>query len=97
MLLGDSEESVTLKSTPVGPVAGGIMGCFLVLALGVYCYRHHVHRSAQHRYTAGLQPEGPPGRMAPLDNELEELESPEDLGPAGEGFFPSCHFRIWTP
>ncbi|KAL3869969.1 hypothetical protein ACJMK2_042589 [Sinanodonta woodiana] len=39
----------TSKSTPVGPVAGGIMGCFLVLALGVYCYRHHIHRNS-HQY-----------------------------------------------
>uniref|UniRef100_A0A2C9LCW0 Uncharacterized protein n=1 Tax=Biomphalaria glabrata TaxID=6526 RepID=A0A2C9LCW0_BIOGL len=38
-------EQTGVKSTPVGPVAGGIMGCFLLLALGVYCYRHHVHRS----------------------------------------------------
>ncbi|KAL5022166.1 hypothetical protein ScPMuIL_001321 [Solemya velum] len=46
-------EPVTIKSTPVGPVAGGIMGCFLVLALGVYCYRHHIHRNS-HQYISTL-------------------------------------------
>ena len=41
----EDEEAIT-KTTPVGPVAGGIMGCFLVLALGVYCYRHRIHRNS---------------------------------------------------
>lgn len=41
----DSEEESGTKSAPVGPVAGGIMGCFLIMALGVYCYRHRVHRN----------------------------------------------------
>lgn len=50
-------ETVAMKSTPVGPVAGGIMGCFLLLALGVYCYRHHVHRHA-HQYVSTL-PDNP--------------------------------------
>ncbi|CAB1332223.1 unnamed protein product [Coregonus sp. 'balchen'] len=46
------EEVVSLnmmKSAPVGPVAGGIMGCIMVLVLAVYAYRHQIHRrSHQH-------------------------------------------------
>lgn len=42
----DGDEEASTKSAPVGPVAGGIMGCFLMLALGVYCYRHRVHRNS---------------------------------------------------
>ena len=33
---------------------------------------------------AGLQPEGAAGRMAPLDNEMEELDSPEEPGASGK-------------
>ncbi|CAH1774319.1 unnamed protein product [Owenia fusiformis] len=73
----ESQDVVSFKSTPVGPVAGGIMGCFLVLALGVYCYRHHVHRN-NHQYVTTVT--GADGRMAHLDNEPDELEAPEDLG-----------------
>ncbi|CAG0923168.1 unnamed protein product [Notodromas monacha] len=40
---GGERESVfdLAKSTPVGPVAGGIMAVFLFLALGAYCYWHY--------------------------------------------------------
>lgn len=51
--MANQEKPMPMKSTPVGPVAGGIMGCFLVLALGVYCYRHHIHRSS-HQYINNL-------------------------------------------
>ncbi|XP_055076999.1 VWFA and cache domain-containing protein 1 isoform X2 [Periophthalmus magnuspinnatus] len=51
--LGLLEEDVAplnmIKSAPVGPVAGGIMGCIMVLVLAVYAYRHQIHRrSHQH-------------------------------------------------
>lgn len=39
-----SDEYPHLTSTPVGPVAGGIMICFIVMALSVYCYRYHSSR-----------------------------------------------------
>jgi len=45
--LGNEAESTVvslLRNTPVGPVAGAILGTFLVLALAVYCYRHNMHR-----------------------------------------------------
>ena len=51
--LQEAVELTTSRSTPVGPVAGGIMGCFLVLALSVYCYRHRIHRNS-HQYISTL-------------------------------------------
>lgn len=65
------DEVVTLnmiKSAPVGPVAGGIMGCIMVLVLAVYAYRHQIHRrSHQHMSPLAAQgelrmnPTAPPG------------------------------------
>ncbi|XP_052058181.1 VWFA and cache domain-containing protein 1-like [Mytilus californianus] len=52
--MAQNTEQTNTKTTPVGPVAGGIMGCFLVLAMGVYCYRHHIHRT-NHQYITTLQ------------------------------------------
>ncbi|XP_012946227.1 VWFA and cache domain-containing protein 1 isoform X2 [Aplysia californica] len=77
----DSVEPVGMKSTPVGPVAGGIMGCFLLLALGVYCYRHHVHRHSHH-YISTL-PDNT-NRISHYYND-EEQEATEDIS-TGE-----CH------
>ncbi|CAL1540838.1 unnamed protein product [Lymnaea stagnalis] len=77
----DSVEQTGVKSTPVGPVAGGIMGCFLLLALGVYCYRHHVHRHSHH-YMSTL-PDNT-NRISHYYND-EEQDAAEDLS-AGE-----CH------
>lgn len=59
------------------------MGCFLVLALGVYCYRHHVHRNSHH-YIATLPDNHM--RMNQLDNDLEEPEHSEDPT-SGEDIF----------
>ena len=39
-----SDASLLNKSMPVGPVAGGIMACFLLLALAIYCYRCYSRR-----------------------------------------------------
>lgn len=67
----EGDEVVTLnmiKSAPVGPVAGGIMGCIMVLVLAVYAYRHQIHRrSHQHMSPLAAQgelemnPRAPPG------------------------------------
>ena len=66
-----------LKSLPVGPIAGGIMGCFLLLALGVYCYRHHIQRRYA-RYQGGGEGAGPDGqgrlRDSANENDFEELD-----------------------
>ncbi|ESO86641.1 hypothetical protein LOTGIDRAFT_128750, partial [Lottia gigantea] len=75
-----------LKSTPVGPVAGGIMGCFLILALGVYCYRHHVHRNT-HQYISSM-PDGN-NRMSHYYNEPEDIE-PADEPSSGKPLL-QCH------
>ncbi|XP_046405658.1 VWFA and cache domain-containing protein 1 isoform X2 [Ischnura elegans] len=68
-------EDASFRSTPVGPVAGGIMGFFLVLALIIYCYRHHVHRN-NHSYLSSV-PETAV-RMSQLDNEVDDIDSHEE-------------------
>ena len=75
-------DTVTMKSTPVGPVAGGIMGCFLLLALGVYCYRHHIHRHS-HQYVSTL-PDNPHRNSHYYEDEPE----PTDDTTAGEEGLP---------
>ena len=77
--------SPVFKSTPVGPVAGGIMGCFLILALGVYCYRHHVHRSGSHHYMQNNHDNQLRVSTADDDNDVDDLDSPEELGAGREG------------
>jgi len=44
----DADTALLNKSMPVGPVAGGVMGCFLLLALAVYCYRCYSRRRSRH-------------------------------------------------
>jgi len=48
LTVSDTDTSPLNKSMPVGPVAGGIMGCLLLLALGVYCYRCYARRRSHH-------------------------------------------------
>lgn len=63
------DEVITLnmiKSAPVGPVAGGIMGCIMVLVLAVYAYRHQIHRrSHQH-----MSPLAAQGELITLEREM---------------------------
>ena len=77
----------TLKATPVGPVAGGIMGCFLLLALGVYCYRHHVHRAA-HAYQAAALP-GDQGARHHHCYHHDQDPAPDDVA-AGPSLLVHC-------
>ena len=74
--LQEASEPETSRSTPVGPVAGGIMGCFLVLALSVYCYRHRIHRNS-HQYISTL-----PENQNRISNyyETDDIEPIEDSG-----------------
>ena len=74
-----------VRSAPVGPVAGGIMGCFLVLAVAVYCYRHHVMQSRYaHAYlSAGMGNGSSDLRMNALDDAPPDMEGPN--GGSGEG------------
>lgn len=73
MLVGEDPASV--KSTPVGPVAGGIMGSFLLLAFVVYCYRHRQRHTQDYMNSlAGNQ-----ARMGHLDHEFEEIDHSDDV------------------
>lgn len=60
-VLSSSDEEVAslnmIKSAPVGPVAGGIMGCIMVLVLAVYAYRHQIHRRS-HQHMSPLAAQG---------------------------------------
>lgn len=51
-----------IKSAPVGPVAGGIMGCIMVLVLAVYAYRHQIHRRS-HQHMSPLAAQGESGHF----------------------------------
>lgn len=51
-----------IKSAPVGPVAGGIMGCIMVLVLAVYAYRHQIHRRS-HQHMSPLAAQGEAGHF----------------------------------
>ena len=72
----ETPEQESTRSTPVGPVAGGIMGCFLVLALSVYCYRHRIHRNS-HQYISTL-----PENQNRISNyyETDDIEPVEEPG-----------------
>uniref|UniRef100_A0A8B9HK27 VWFA and cache domain-containing protein 1 n=1 Tax=Astyanax mexicanus TaxID=7994 RepID=A0A8B9HK27_ASTMX len=81
---GIDEEVASLnmiKSAPVGPVAGGIMGCIMVLVLAVYAYRHQIHRRS-HQHMSPLAAQEMSVRMSNLDNERDERDedSHEDRG-----------------
>ena len=58
------------------------MGCFLLLALGVYCYRHHIHRHS-HQYVSTL-PDNPHRNSHYYEDEPE----PTDDTTAGEEGLP---------
>lgn len=92
LAMANQENPVPMKSTPVGPVAGGIMGCFLVLALGVYCYRHHIHRSS-HQYINNL-----PENQNRMSHFYEE-EPPEPADDIAAGLWCYsiifCHLNTW--
>lgn len=61
-----------IKSAPVGPVAGGIMGCIMVLVLAVYAYRHQIHRrSHQHMSPLAAQGGSDRGRACAVINANE--------------------------
>ena len=79
-----------VRSAPVGPVAGGIMGCFLVLAVAVYCYRHHVTQSRYaHAYlSAGMGNGSSDLRMNALDDGPPDIDGPS--GGGGDGGDPNC-------
>uniref|UniRef100_A0A4W3HXJ0 Cache domain containing 1 n=1 Tax=Callorhinchus milii TaxID=7868 RepID=A0A4W3HXJ0_CALMI len=82
LALGDEVIALNMiKSAPVGPVAGGIMGCIMVLVLAVYAYRHQIHRRS-HQHMSPLAAQEMSVRMSNLENERDERDedSHEDRG-----------------
>nr|XP_045607175.1 VWFA and cache domain-containing protein 1-like [Procambarus clarkii] len=78
--LPHSDNTHGSSGNPIGPVAGGVMAVFLVVALAVYCYRQHVGGSNRTLYTpANFQtrpPQHPLYQSQPthqLDNVDEDL------------------------
>jgi hypothetical protein len=71
--LPSDDQALLNRSMPVGPVAGGIMGFFLLLALGLYCYRHHA-RGHSHSCNGSLPGEG---HLRDSNNDLEDFD---DIG-----------------
>ncbi|XP_054157249.1 VWFA and cache domain-containing protein 1-like [Oppia nitens] len=73
------DDYMPMGSAPVGPVAGGIMICFVVLALSVYCYRYHSTRHGPHYITSitdnGVNP-------LHLDNDFDDNDPQDDIAPA---------------
>lgn len=50
-IIGQLEEDFkSIKSTPLGPVAGGMIGAFLLAAFLVYCYKNRIARSGSAQY-----------------------------------------------
>ena len=84
--MAQNSDQTNTKTTPVGPVAGGIMGCFLVLAMGVYCYRHHIHRNS-HQYISNLQ-ENP--------NRTSNFYDTDDIDPIDEPGTGHTNFLLAT-
>lgn len=67
-----SEELLTSRSTPFGPAAGATMGCFLLIAIMVYCYRSRVIRSNSAHY--GMSHRCGTLPMAHLYNESDDAD-----------------------
>ncbi|XP_064477328.1 VWFA and cache domain-containing protein 1-like [Ornithodoros turicata] len=67
-----SEELLTAKSTALGPVAGVLIGCFLLMAVMVYCYRNRVGRNTSAHY--GMASRCGPLPMAHLYNESDDAD-----------------------
>ncbi len=63
-------------STPVGPVAGGIMAIFVLLVVGVYCYRHQMTRMVEGR--SGSAGSGARIHLTGYDVEEEEFQFDHD-------------------
>jgi hypothetical protein len=69
------ESPLTFKTASVGPVAGGILGCFLLIALIIYCYRQHIHGS-RNQYTAAS---GDQDNNCHIENEYDDFNAADDF------------------
>ena len=72
------EDYVPMGTAPVGLVAYGIMTCFIMLALSVYCYRYHSARNGPHYITSIADNLN----HSHFDNEYDESEPQEEIMPA---------------
>jgi len=78
-MMSAHDDYMPMGSAPVGPVAGGIMICFVVLALSVYCYRYHSTRHGPH-YITSIAENGV--NHSHFDNEYDDNEPQEEITPA---------------
>lgn len=71
-----------LKHTPVGPVTGAVLGVLVVVALGLYCYKHGRARGSPSSGSSGA---GECGTITDRDNyvyhELPALPGPSNGRP----------------
>ncbi|XP_010603533.1 VWFA and cache domain-containing protein 1 [Fukomys damarensis] len=88
------DEVITLnmvKSAPVGPVAGGIMGCIMVLVLAVYAYRHQIHRRS-HQHMSPLAAQEMSVRMSNLETDRDDRDDRDDDSHEGRGIISNTRF-----
>ena len=79
-------QSGSLRGLPVGPVAGGVMAFFFLVAVSVYCYRQHGRRrgGASALYDAAGVMVGGGGaagaglRMSHFDHDLDDHDMEPD-------------------
>ncbi|CAL4111949.1 unnamed protein product, partial [Meganyctiphanes norvegica] len=75
-----SDKNPGYGSTPIGPVAGGIMAVFLIVAIAVYCYRQHVgSNSTNNLYTQSqLQYSAPQNHYSYHTDTTHDLDNADD-------------------
>ena len=72
-------DSSGFKGLPVGPVAGGVLTFFFLVAVSVYCYRQHTRRHSGGIYVGSLAGQDRNGlRMSQLDNDMEDPDMEHD-------------------
>ncbi|CAD5113890.1 DgyrCDS3050 [Dimorphilus gyrociliatus] len=62
-----------IETTPIGPIAGGIMGLLLAFALIVYCVRHQSNRHEMQYISTCSDPQQSL-RMSHIEQDLDDLE-----------------------
>lgn len=88
-------EFLTLKSSPVGPVAGAFIFLFIGAAFVVYCYRNHLRSNSSH--FGSSTPDETNFRMTQLNNEPDETEPFQEPINSGKYFlmcFRSLHVKM---
>jgi hypothetical protein len=75
----DRDDYVPAGGAPVGPVAGGIMVCFIILALSFSFYRYHAIRHGPHYITSITDNVL---HHSHFDNDYDENEPQEEVTPA---------------